>query len=111
MKPRKLTKKGLIRKQKEEWMNAVRERDNYTCQICGKDCSKKAHSHHIIPRQIKETRYDINNGITLCFHHHKVGSYSPHQNALWFAEWLRLNKREQYEYIMNKLHELKKVFI
>lgn len=103
---RKLTKKGLLRKQKEDWMNAVRERDNYTCQICLKDCGKHSHSHHILPKQLAEFRYDINNGITLCFNHHKVGAYSPHQNALWFSIWLKKNKPEQYTYLVMRLLEI-----
>jgi len=104
---RPLTAKGLKRKQDEDWKVAIRTRDNYTCQICKKDCSNRPHVHHIIPKHITAYRHDLNNGITLCFNHHKVGSYSPHQNALWFVEWMKLNKREQYDYIMNKLDNLK----
>jgi len=105
---RKITKKGLIRKKDCEWKDIIRERDNYTCQICGKKINKYAHSHHIVPRQLKELRWDVNNGITLCFNHHKVGSYSPHQNALWFSEWMMINRPTQYCYLLDRLHGLNK---
>lgn len=53
------------------WRNNVFIRDNFQCQ----DCNKKGgnlHAHHIKSfSKFKELRFDINNGLTLCFDCHK----------------------------------------
>ena len=50
------------------WKNAVLERDNYTCQVCGR--TDEVITHHIIPWRIckddDDLRYDVDNGICLC---------------------------------------------
>lgn len=67
----------------KEWRTSVFERDNYTCQICGK-IGCKLEAHHIIPvsnflnegisykdaMNIEEI-FDINNGQTLCKECHR----------------------------------------
>jgi len=58
------------------WVEEVKERDNYTCQICGKAItdvgSKNIHAHHIKPKkEYPELMYELNNGITLCQGCHK----------------------------------------
>ena len=93
------SKKWIDREALKEWRKQVLKRDKGICQIC-KSKPSKPHVHHIIPRQVKELRYDIKNGIALCFNHHKVGIFSPHLNALWFNLWLRKNKPIQYNYLM-----------
>ena len=53
------------------WRKAVFERDNYTCQICGKR-GGKLNAHHIERyRKCVERRTDLTNGITLCDVCHK----------------------------------------
>ena len=96
------SKKWIEREKLKEWRRQVLLRDNGICQICKKK-SGKLHVHHIIPRQIKELRYDVMNGLALCFYDHKVGKNSCHQNALFFSAWLRKNKPEQYKYLMKKI--------
>lgn len=55
----------------KEWRKAVFERDNYTCQLCGKR-GGKLNAHHIERyRNCIERRTDISNGITLCDACHK----------------------------------------
>lgn len=52
-----------------EWRTAVFERDNYTCQSCG--AKGRMNAHHIKSwSSFPELRFDINNGITLCFDCH-----------------------------------------
>lgn len=97
---KKKSEKTIERENLKEWRSAVLKRDNYKCVICGND--KRPHCHHIIPKQFKEIEWDANNGIALCFYHHKVGKFSPHQNAIWFSLWLKKNKEKQYEYLLGR---------
>jgi len=96
------SKKWIEREKLKEWRKQVLLRDKGICQICKKK-PNKPHCHHIIPREVKELRYDVMNGIALCFYHHKVGKESCHNNALWFSQWLRKNKPKQYKYLMKRI--------
>lgn len=107
-KERKLAKREYIKKL-AEWKVAVKERDNYFCQICQvglKDKPHNCHAHHILDKKnFREHALDINNGITLCYPCHKVGPKSPHMNAVFFSEWLKINKFKQYLYILNLIRK------
>lgn len=91
----------LLRKRFEYviWRTSVYDRDNYTCQCCGKH-GGRLNAHHINSfANYPELRYEIDNGITLCVECHdttEAGSfhniYGTHNNT---AEQLR-------EYIFNK---------
>ena len=101
---RKKSKKTEERELDEMWKKKVKDRDNWECQVCKKKLKKNnCHAHHILPRQLKGLRWDIHNGITLCYPHHKVGVYSPHQNAIWFFGWMKQNKKQQLNYCIDKL--------
>lgn len=53
----------------QHWIKSVKERDNYTCQICKKDGLRggDCNAHHIKPWKLfPELRYELRNGITLC---------------------------------------------
>lgn len=53
------------------WRKAVFERDNYTCQICGKR-GGRLNAHHIERyRDCVSKRTDVSNGITVCESCHK----------------------------------------
>lgn len=60
-----------------EWANKVKERDDYTCQICKVRGNNILHSDHIKPFALyPELRFDINNGRTLCIDcHRKTETY------------------------------------
>lgn len=62
------------------WRNKVFERDDYTCQICGKR-GGNLHVDHIKPFAIYiELRFDLANGRTLCIPcHRKTESYGQNQ--------------------------------
>ena len=60
----------------KEWRNKVFERDNYTCQKCGARCGNgktiKFQAHHIKAfAQYPELRFEVSNGITLCYSCHR----------------------------------------
>ncbi len=60
-----------------EWQRAVRERDNFTCQRCGKQ-EKYIHAHHVAPRSIRpDLIHDVNNGKCLCAFCHLWCHYHP----------------------------------
>jgi hypothetical protein len=67
---REITKKRLIQINDDLWSLIVRNRDNYTCRMCGTK-TKSGEAHHIIGRDNKALRWDIDNGITLCFYCHR----------------------------------------
>jgi len=52
-----------------EWRVAVKEKDNYICQECGKKCidKKSAHTHHIYNKnKYPELQYIVELGVCLC---------------------------------------------
>lgn len=56
------------------WSQEVRERDDYTCQRCGRMHERNSvglHAAHIFSRGIMRTRHDIDNGISLCYGDHR----------------------------------------
>jgi len=99
------SKKWIARENLRIWREAVLKRDNYKCQICRKK-DTKLNTHHIIPKVFKKFQFEVNNGITLCFYHHK-GRFSPHANPIWFAEWLRINRNELYIIALERLCKIK----
>jgi hypothetical protein len=105
---KKVTKKELkrlekkaIKKQFKEWSEAVKTRDNNKCVICGK--TERLNAHHIIPRQDKRFRFDLDNGISLCSLHHQFSrENSPHKNPFVFILWLSINRKEQFLKLVDK---------
>ena len=54
-----------------EWSKNVKNRDNWRCRIADQDCNGPLEAHHILPwRAYPNSRYSLDNGITLCRFHH-----------------------------------------
>lgn len=63
----RVSKRGLFGY--KQWSLAVRERDNFTCQVCGTHTkeSGKLHAHHLESYHTHpELRLELSNGVTLC---------------------------------------------
>jgi 5-methylcytosine-specific restriction endonuclease McrA len=74
------------------WSKAVRERDGYRCQLCGRwygpgsgRAVQGLHAAHIFSRNNLAVRHDLDNGVTLCYAHHRWA----HENPVAFAEWVK----------------------
>lgn len=92
-----------------EWAKKIRERDKW-CQICGPGLAlaegwkaPKLAAHHLIPREFDEYRWDIDNGMLLCVHHHVWGKFSAHKNPIWFADWLIMNRYDVIKQMREKM--------
>ncbi len=90
-------------KKDKEWRVQVLKECN-KCVICGD--TKMPNAHHIIPKNFKETRWDVINGIILCPKHHKFGKFSAHKNALWFIFILQYLLPDKHQYLIDKLVEI-----
>lgn len=71
------------------WSYAVKERDGFKCRYSNCGETKRLNSHHIIKRQFRSLRWDINNGITLCVSHHTFGKDAAHVDEIGFLMWLK----------------------
>ena len=111
---KKLTKKQIKKIQKREdnalWKKLKQqalERDE-GCIICKR--TDLIHTHHLIPREIKDFKFDIDNLVSLCPLHHKFDlKISPHRNPFEFYRWFLLNKKEQYFRLLDKWMDFKSI--
>ena len=96
----------------QTWSKSVKERDNYVCQVCQKSFKyakpQSIQSAHILSKEnYPELMYDLNNGLVLCFRDHKNSSISSHLDGFAFTQWFKEKFPDRYEYLVNKLKELK----
>lgn len=79
-----------------EWSKRVRQRDGNKCVICG--AVEHINAHHILARDgYHHLQFTLDNGVSLCPSHHKFGRLSAHKNAVWFCDWLRVNRPAQWQ--------------
>ena len=75
----------------KKWRETCLNRDQFRCQLCG--ATERLHVHHVLEyKDHPEQRWNVNNGITVCYRcHEKI-----HQRS--FPDWLTGRKRyaEQY---------------
>lgn len=87
------------------WAKSVKERDGMKCVICSS--TERLNAHHIIPREIHDTKQWVENGLSLCPKHHFFSrNISAHNNPLALIYWMAENRPGQLEKILNKLKEL-----
>jgi hypothetical protein len=91
------TRKIKIDPLDKKWAKFVRERDG-ACEVCGK--TEYLAAHHFIRRGISSTRYDLDNGITLCPSHHTFNyEFSAHRTPEAFDRWFKNKYPERYKYL------------
>lgn len=86
-------------KEHKEWRKALLERDE-GCIVCGS--TERLNAHHLIPKNFKKFRSDINNGVLLCASHHCSYGYkiSPHSHgSMLFFIWLMDNRPDLIEWV------------
>ncbi len=96
------SKKYIKNKLDRLWSEIIRSGGN--CEICGKPTKDP---HHVIGRKNLSTRWDLRNGVRLCFQHHTGGNKSAHNDPLWFIDWFKEHRPEDYEYLIKKKNETK----
>ena len=83
------------------WALNVKKRDGFECAIC--KSNERLNSHHILPRELHDTKLDLRNGITLCCKHHMFSrEISAHNNPLAFFIWMEKNRPEILQYLKEK---------
>ena len=73
------------------WSKAVKKAAGNKCEYCGAITSLNA--HHIYSRRFYSLRWDLVNGVSLCFKHH-FGL--AHQDPITFNEWLKSRRDLKY---------------
>ena len=81
-KTKKITKKKLkVSDLDKIWSKLVRDRDG-TCVHCGRF---PVQAHHIFGRGYKSTRWNLDNGISLCYKCHMFWAHSKYEE---FRDWI-----------------------
>ena len=76
----------LQRKRNQEIVKLAKQRDNYTCRVCGFSYQKKiVEAHHLIPISNKSNEYEIKieNLITLCPNCHSLAHHLLNENEIY----------------------------
>jgi hypothetical protein len=79
------------------WSKLVKEKALLKCEYCGRTTT--LNSHHVIGRSSHKFRYDLRNGCCLCALHHVFGNQSAHKNAIWFSEFFKSIRPDDWKYL------------
>lgn len=96
------------RRSRPSWIKDWRDLSRRTreespqCAICGN--TERLQVHHILDKRLyPDYRLDPENLIVLCPKCHTFGRHSAHGNGLWFAEWMRTNRPNQWEWAAERM--------
>lgn len=77
----------------DEWRKNIYKRDEYKCKFSNKDCKGRIEAHHILNwEDFPELRYNLDNGITVCHHHHPRGREKEKQLSPYLQELVLKSK-------------------
>lgn len=77
------------------WRDAVVSNAGGVCEMRSAGCWGMVCGHHVLGKQaFPQTRHDPGIGVALCERHHGLA----HGDPLWFGEWLKVTKHEQWAY-------------
>mgnify|MGYP003589287353 CR=1 FL=1 len=84
----------------ELWSDIIKYINHNKCIICG--TNKQLHSHHLISAKIKQYKYDLNCGVTLCTYCHAVSPFcSPHLAPWTFEMFIKEKYATKYAWWVN----------
>jgi len=83
-------KRSEIKKLDKAWSEAIRWRDTY-CQKCGSE--ERLSAAHLFSRTNRSVRWDLDNGICLCYRCHIHWS---HKEPIEFVRWLAQTKGSKF---------------
>ena len=89
----KTSRRRLIESLDRAFSIAVRKRDGQ-CLRCGK--KTPVYTHHIMSRRYLGTRWDMENGVTLCVSHHRRAHGDPEEFRDWVLAWMG---RERFDFL------------
>lgn len=110
-KRRKKSKRKRLKEQLDKlFRDAIKKRDNYTCQWCGKKVDKyNAHCSHVIPvSQGDFLRWNMNNAKVLCFHCH-INKW--HKDPTLAGKWFEDTFPKRHMYLQQHRHKTAKFTI
>lgn len=89
------------------WSKVIRERDDYTCQVCGlnlRHVGGADASHHIAKGMGAKlaVAWDLDNGSTKCRECHRWMDTHPLDHAEWIRNWLG---EERYQALKVRANE------
>ena len=87
--------------------NFIRERDDWTCQRCGKVYPERRgqglHCSHIFSRRHQATRFYSRNAKALCFPCHQWFGADPVESAAWVSDYIGREALEELEQRKNTI--------
>jgi len=102
LKVKKQPKKStLIRKADDLWRKIVKQKGY--CEWCGKSGGVQ-NAHHIMGRSRHSLRWDIRNGVCLCYKCHTDGAHSPNAAKVEeYLKWIKSYRPDDWRYLKDKL--------
>lgn len=90
---RKISIKGYKKKLDAMWSKVIRTKYNHTCIMCSKNKDKGdlIHAHHAVKRKASgnQARYDIRNGVALCYECHILKLHGEQADLQWHKDYLK----------------------
>ncbi len=108
---RKASKKTLKLKCGTLWSLIIRSRVDSVCEWCGRDYGKMD-AHHFRGKPNATLRYELKNGVCLCFKCHRIKCHGddPDLNQK-YLNWIKIYKADIWDYLSGLKNETVKLNI